>query len=121
MKPSPKEVLSPAQILELVRAKVSQAVLYPVVIEKIDALKRFKAIKSQETPDREYRTIFHADLIRAIMTAVRIESFPSQEAQCEWTATIHGIDTGGEPLTVMVEVSKGSDPLKIADFSIDQP
>jgi hypothetical protein len=113
----PTEVLSPAQVLQLIRDKISRHLLSPVVSEKMDAYKRAKSARAAENPDKDYRTVFHADLIHAVLNGSVVDLGPCCEGW--WTVTIRGVDRCGEQLVVIVEVTNNDEPFMMSDFSID--
>ncbi len=120
--PSPRGNPSPAELLQRIRNKVSAVVLWPTVTERIEALKQAKKVKAQTSWDQEYRTVFHLDLIKAILNGAVVDSCPLTDPVGSWVVTIEGIDTVGDPLTVMVQLSKSaSEPLQITEFSIPLP
>jgi hypothetical protein len=113
--------LSRAELLALIRSKLGRVVLYPEVSEQIEKLKTLKTLKGATNADQEYQTVFHADLINALLTGNITNHFPPQSPQSGWSATVEGVGCDGWPIIVNVEVSEGTDPLVITSFVIPQP
>ena len=112
-------VTSRAHLLERVRERVRKhnQILWPTVSEKIQFLKARKRVEANKDPDREYRTVFHLDLDRAILNGVIEDSAQVTEPEAGWTGTIKGTDCDGASLCVMIFISlEESQPLQITDF-----
>lgn len=117
-------VPSPAELLERIKMKLKnhEQVLWPTVSEKIQQLKAMKASKARENPSQEYRTVFHADLHRALMTGLVTDVAAAVKPEAGWTVTIKGMDSDGQELIVMVHCCLDDcRPLHITDFAIPQP
>ena len=112
-------VLSRAHLLEKVRERVRKhnQVLWPDVSEKIQFLKAKKRVEANKDPDREYRTVFHLDLDRAILNGVMKDHAQVTEPEPGWSGTVKGVDCDGASLCVMFFLSlEESQPLQITNF-----
>ena len=87
---------SRAELLELIRTKLSRAVLWQTVTERIGALKDAKRAGAALNPDREYRTVFHGDLECAILNGAIVEDCQAVYSPNWWSCTIRGIDRSGD-------------------------
>lgn len=116
-------VPSKAQLLEKIKAKLKNhdQVLWPAVSEKIQFHKARKLRAARTDPTQEYRTVFHVDLHRALMTGSVTDVGQAIAPIPGWAVTVLGLDSGGEPLVVMVHVClEDCKPLCITDFTIPQ-
>jgi len=121
---SPISDPSPAELLARVRTKISEPnfVLCPTVSKQIVTLKQTVQVEAQNRGDEDYRVVYQPHLEDALMKGSIVDKMEVGTPPHGWALTIEGIDSNGDKLTVMVELSKNpSEPLAITDFTIPQP
>jgi hypothetical protein len=95
--------------------------IWPPVTKKIERLKALRRKNAQRNPDNEYRTVFHIDLQRALMSGTIVDVGSATHPEEGWTVTVKGFDSNEEELIVMVHVcATDSHALYITDFAIPQ-
>lgn len=120
-----------------VLAAPSPAESHRKVQEKIEAGHRFLSLAIKEKmqflwslrdeqgrlhPEKFYKVITDQDLCRACMNGKPTEFHSVNDSIRRWRLIIHGIDTEGDDLVVMIKLSEDDDePLEIEDFVIMQP
>jgi hypothetical protein len=114
---------SNAELMQRIKQKLAnhEQVIWPSVTEKIEKLKALKNEKARQNPDREYRTVFHIDLHRALVSGTIVDVGQATHPEDGWTVTVKGFDSNEEELIVMVHCCGiDSRPLHITDFTIPQ-
>ena len=118
---SSQELPSRAQVHEKIRDKIrkNDHILWPTVSEKIQEVKAAKRVAALKNPEVEHRTVFHLDLVRALLGGAVVDVGPATQPQPGWVATVRGLDCSGYPLVVFVHVCiEEAEPLQITDFCI---
>lgn len=89
--------------------------------DKIEHFKAAKTEKARINPNLEYRTVFHIDLFRALMSGTIVDVGAARHPEDGWAVTVRGLDSNEEELIVMVHCCEaGCHPLHITDFAIPQ-
>ena len=116
-------VPSNAELMQRIKQKLSShdQVIWPSVAEKIEKLKALKNERARKNPEQEYRTVFHIDLQRALISGTIVDVGTATHPEDGWTVTVKGFDSNEEELLVMVHCcGLDSRPLHITDFAIPQ-
>jgi len=96
---SSQELPSRAQVHEKIRDKIrkNDHILWPTVSEKIQEVKAAKRVAALKNPEVEHRTVFHLDLVRALLGGAVVDVGPATQPQPGWVATVRGLDCSGIP------------------------
>jgi hypothetical protein len=112
-----------AELMQRIKQKLSEhdQLIWPNVTEKIERLKALKNERARRNPEQEYRTVFHIDLHRALMSGTIVDIGSAAHPEDGWVVTVRGFDSNEEELIVMVHCCRAdSRPLYITDFTIPQ-